>query len=488
MSLPSLQIFDSMRSQKRELIPLEPGHVKLYVCGMTVYDLAHIGHARVYISFDVITRYLRHRGYKVTYVRNFTDIDDKIIARAAERDQSPLELANHFIGEFTADLDTLSCLPPDKEPRVTTHIPEIISLISDLIERGHAYAAAGDVYFEVSTFPEYGKLSGQRLDEMRAGERVASDPRKRSPHDFALWKAARPGEPEWESPWGPGRPGWHIECSAMSATHLSPSFDLHGGGKDLTFPHHENEIAQSECGYGQPYANSWMHVGLVQIDGEKMSKSLNNFWTIRDVLELWHPEAVRFFLLSAHYRKPINYSEDNLDIGQDRLEYAYQTLASLAALWEKVEKPEADKNAGAKELEAFHAGMDDDFNTPVALATVHDLCRQLNERLATKKLGKKPEVLATIAGLEAALRTISSILAVLELEPGAALEDLRLRACKRRGIEPADVEAQIQARKAARDDKDWQEADRIREGLEARGVELMDSPEGTTWRVRLSDK
>ena len=485
MTLTPPAVYDSLSGAKRPMPLLHPGRVGLYVCGVTVYDYAHIGHARVYVFFDLVVRYLRSRGYDVTYVRNHTDIDDKIIARAAEVGEEPLALAARFIDALQEDLASLAVGPPSVEPRVSTHIGEIVGMVERLIARGHAYPVDGDVYFEVATFEEYGKLSGQRLEEMRAGERVAVDERKRHPSDFALWKAAKPGEQSWDSPWGPGRPGWHIECSAMSATHLGPSFDVHGGGKDLTFPHHENEIAQSECAHGQTYVGTWMHVGLVQVDGEKMSKSLGNFWTIRDVLARWHPESLRLFLLSAHYRKPVSYSAHNLDLAQERVSYAYRTLAALRGLWRDVERPAPAHGALRARREAWEAGLDDDFNTPVALALLSDSLRRANELLATKKLSRRPDVLAELAALDVFLHEIAAVLGVLGGEPESALEALRLSSAARRGVEPAWVEEQVAARRAARDARDWAEADAIRQRLAAHGVDVMDTPEGTTWLVRL---
>jgi len=483
MSLPTLSVFDSLSNTKRALVPVCPGHVGLYVCGVTVYDLAHIGHARVFVAFDVITRYLRHRGYDVTYVRNHTDVDDKIINRAAERQISPSELAQLYIDELDRDMSQLGCLPPTHEPRVSTHMTEIIQLIEKLIERGHAYDVSGDVFFSVDSYEAYGKLSRCKLDQMRAGERVAVDDRKRNPADFALWKSAKPGEPTWESPWGPGRPGWHIECSAMSTRYLGFTFDIHGGGKDLTFPHHENEIAQSECAHGQTYANNWMHVGLVNIDGEKMSKSLGNFWTVRDVLESYHAETIRTFMLAAHYRKPVAYGPANLDLARHRLQYLYTTREALSATLERVEPPAADEGVFAELIGALQQGMDDDFNTPVALAVITDAAKRANELLQTKKLAKRSDVLAKLVAIDQVFDTFAEIFGVLGEAPATLLRDIRDRLARQHNIDSAWVDAQIARRREAREAKDWSAADEIRDELAARHIELMDRPEGTTWRI-----
>ncbi len=483
MTPPTLQLYDTLAGHKRALEPIEPGHVGLYVCGVTVYDLTHIGHARVFVAFDVITRYLRHRGYEVTYVRNHTDVDDKIIARANERGEEPLALAQRYIDELDADMGRLGVQSPTREPRVSTHIEHIVRMTETLIERGHAYVVDGDVYYAVDSFPDYGKLSRMKLDEMRAGERVDVDTRKRNTADFALWKARKPGEPAWDSPWGEGRPGWHIECSAMSTTYLGANFDIHGGGKDLVFPHHENEIAQSEGATGQPFANYWMHVGLVQIDGEKMSKSLGNFWTVRDVLDAYHPEVVRYFMMSAHYRKPIGYSQANLDLARHRLQYLYGTRQAIGALFGRVERPEPDEAALAEWLGQLHGGMDDDFNTPVALAVMGDVAKAANELLKTKKVAKKPDILAKIAAADAFFVRIGGIFGFLGGDPIATLHDIRARLARQLELDPAWVDGQISARNQARADKDWDAADAIRITLADRFVELMDTPEGTDWRI-----
>ncbi len=483
MTLPTIQIFDTMTGAKRPLEPVCPGRVGIYVCGVTVYDLTHIGHARVFVGFDIVTRYLRHRGYEVKYVRNHTDVDDKIINRANEKGQDPLELSQHFIEQLDADMGALGVITPDVEPKVSTHIGEIIAMVEKLIENGHAYDVNGDVFFEVGTFSDYGKLSGMKLDEMRAGERVNIDTRKKNPADFALWKSQKPGEPAWDSPWGKGRPGWHIECSAMSTTHLGANFDIHGGGKDLVFPHHENEIAQSEGACKEHYANSWMHIGLVNVDGEKMSKSLHNFWTVRDVLALYHPEVIRYFFLSAHYRKPISYSDGNLDLARHRLQYLYSTKEAVAALWERATRPEADAATRDEFVGRIYAGMDDDFNSSVALAVIGEAAKLANELLTTKKLAKKTDVLAKIAAVEELFDVFAACFGVLHNDPAEVLNDIRGRLAKQLSIDPAFVEQKIEDRATARANKDWAAGDAIRDELAELHVELMDRANGTDWRI-----
>jgi cysteinyl-tRNA synthetase len=483
MALPTIQVFDTMTGAKRTLEPVCPGRVGIYVCGVTVYDLTHIGHARVFVGFDIVTRYLRHRGYEVKYVRNHTDVDDKIINRANERGQDPLELSQHFIEQLDADMGSLGVMTPDVEPKVSTHIEEIVAMVEKLVANGHAYEVNGDVYFEVDTFPAYGKLSGMKLDEMRAGERVDVDSRKRNPADFALWKSQKPGEPAWESPWGLGRPGWHIECSAMSTTHLGANFDIHGGGKDLVFPHHENEIAQSEGACKEHYANMWMHVGLVNVDDVKMSKSLGNFWTVRDVVALYHSEVIRYFFLSAHYRKPISYSDGNLDLARHRLQYLYTTKDAISELWNRATRPPADKTVLDEFVARLYTGMDDDFNSSVALAVVGDAAKLANELLTTKKLAKKTDVLAKIAAVEELFGVFGACFGVLHSDARTVLADIRGRLAVQLEIDPAYVAGKIDERVAARAAKDWAAGDAIRDELASMHVELMDRADGTDWRI-----
>lgn len=482
-TLPPIHVFDTQAGQRSLLVPLEAGHVRMYVCGATVYDLIHIGNARVYATFDVVARYLRHRGYRVTYCRNYTDVDDKIIRRANQNGEAAQALADRYILEMAHDLGHLGCEPPDVEPKVSTHIPVIQEMVERLIARGHAYVADGDVYFAVDSFPAYGKLSGWNLEGARAGERVAIDTRKRNPADFALWKAAKPDEPHWPSPWGDGRPGWHIECSAMAWKHLGEQFDIHGGGKDLTFPHHENEIAQSECTHGHTYVNHWMHVGLVNVDGEKMSKSLGNFWMLRDVLAIHHPQTIRFFLLSAHYRKPIAYSDVNLDHASHRVRYLYRTAQAIAALAASTPLPPPDRATLSAWQTAMYAGMDDDFNTPVALAIVYEVARSANEWLATKKLSKQTQILAQIAAAQAFFEAFATFTGVLSADPTTVLDEMQALLVRQLGIDLAAVETLLAERAEARASKDWARADAAREALLAMHIQVMDTADGTRFFV-----
>ena len=457
-----LSIYNDLTRTKEPFEPLQPGKVNLYVCGMTVYDLCHLGHARVMVVFDVVYRYLRSLGFDVTYVRNITDIDDKIIARANERGEPFSELTNRFIAAMHEDADALGVLPPDQEPRATGYLPAIIRMIGRLIERGHAYVADnGDVYYDVRSFPEYGKLSGKSIDDLEAGARVEPGEVKRDPLDFALWKAAKPDEPAWDSPWGQGRPGWHIECSAMSTEALGDTFDIHGGGADLTFPHHENEIAQSEGATGHPFVRYWMHNGFVRINDEKMSKSLGNFFTVREILERYRPEEVRYFILTSQYRSPLNYDEERLENARAALTRFYTALRGL---------PDAEPK-GAEEFEqVFHAAMQDDFNTPEALAAMFELVREINRvRQAA------PDV---AAGLAAALRRMGDALGILQQEPEAYLRG----GADDDGMSDSEIDALIEKRQQAKQDKDWAEADRIRDELQGAGIVLEDGPGGTTWR------
>jgi cysteinyl-tRNA synthetase len=452
-----LHITNSLTRTKEEFVPLTPGQVRMYVCGMTVYDLCHLGHARVFVVFDMVTRWLRASGYRVEYVRNITDIDDKIIKRAADNGETPAELTGRFIVAMHEDERALGVLPPDHEPRATEYVAQMLALIGQLIQNGLAYPAPnGDVYYSVRAFPEYGRLSGKSLDELRAGERVGVDPSKRDPMDFVLWKSAKPGEPAWESPWGSGRPGWHIECSAMSADLLGKHFDIHGGGQDLQFPHHENEIAQSEGAHGCKFVNYWMHNGFVRVDNEKMSKSLGNFFTIREVLEKYDAEVVRFFILRAHYRSPLNYSDAHLDDAKGALSRLYTALKhalATAAAPDWSEPPAA----------AFRAAMDDDFNTPEAIAVLFDLASEANR------------------GDAAAARMLRSLGGVLGLLQRDAADFLQAGTAPG-GLSEAEIEALIAARQAARKARDFAGSDRIRHELTAAGIVLEDGAGGTTWR------
>ena len=452
-----LHITNSLTRTKEEFVPLTPGVVRMYVCGMTVYDLCHLGHARVFVVFDMVTRWLRASGYRVDYVRNITDIDDKIIKRAHDNGETPAELTGRFIAAMHEDERALGVLPPDHEPRATEYVAQMLALIGQLIANGLAYPAPnGDVYYSVRAFPAYGRLSGKSLDELRAGERVDIDPNKRDPMDFVLWKAAKPGEPAWDSPWGPGRPGWHIECSAMSAELLGQHFDIHGGGQDLQFPHHENEIAQSEGAHGCTFVNYWLHNGFVRVDNEKMSKSLGNFFTIREVLEKYDAEVVRFFILRAHYRSPLNYSDAHLDDAKGALTRLYTALKNAPV---SVPAPDWTQLAAQR----FKAAMDDDFNTPEALAVLFELAGEANR------------------GDTAAATTLRSLGAVLGLLQREATDFLQAGSAID-GLSEAGIEALIAARQAARKAKDFAESDRIRDALTAAGVVLEDGAGGTTWR------
>ncbi len=472
-----IRIHNSLTGEKQPLTPIVPGEVRMYVCGMTVYDYVHIGHARMMIVFDVVARYLRWRGYRLTYVRNITDIDDKIIRRAAENGEPIEALTGRFIGAMHEDCARLGIARPDFEPRATAHVPQIIEMVAKLIEGGYAYVAPnGDVMYAVAKFHGYGRLSGKRLSDLRAGARVEVDEAKRDPLDFVLWKHARPGEPAWDSPWGRGRPGWHIECSAMSVALLGGHFDIHGGGMDLKFPHHENEIAQSCAATGERFADIWMHNGFVNVDNEKMSKSLGNFFTVREVLpRLRHPEVLRYFVLSSHYRGPINYSLEQLEQADAALQRLYLALRGL---------PQATP-AESRYSGLFREAMDDDFNTPDALAVLQTLTREINS-------ARDSADALRAAALGAELRSLAGVLGLatvdaeqwLRLPRGGAAAGAEDAAGGRAGqLDEADIEQRIAARAAARKAKNWAESDRIRDELAAFGVVLEDKPGGgTAWR------
>jgi cysteinyl-tRNA synthetase len=457
-----MKIYNTLARGKEDLVPLTPGEIKMYSCGVTVYDLSHVGHARMLVVFDVIARYLRFAGYRVTFVRNFTDIDDKIIRRATEEGISVREVSERNISAFHADMAALGVLPPDAEPKATEHVPAMIALIERLVARGFAYAVEGDVYFEVRRFPAYGKLSGKNLDELQVGARVDVDERKRDPRDFALWKTAKPGEPAWESPWGPGRPGWHIECSAMSAGYLGETFDIHGGGEDLIFPHHECEIAQTEADTGKPFARYWVHNGMVNMGREKMSKSLGNTLTIRDLLTRHDPAALRLLLLGTHYRSPLEWAEERVE----------DSARALARLWRPVD--DAAKQAAVSATAApetplppelvpyrqhFLEAMDDDFNTPEALGALFDLSRALrNEGTTASALVRGARELQTLAGA------------------------LGLQGPRRGGLDESTVNRLIEERAEARRQRNFKRADEIRGEIERLGAILEDKPSGTAWR------
>ena len=462
-----LQIYNSLTRQKEVFQPIEPGKVRMYVCGMTVYDYCHVGHARAMVVFDVVTRWLRAKGYDVTYVRNITDIDDKIIRRAQENGEDFHELTARFIRAMHEDLAALGILPPTHEPRATDAMVDMIALIQILIDKGYAYVgASGDVYYDVSRFERYGQLANKKLEDLRAGARVEVEEAKDDPLDFVLWKTAKPNEPGWASPWGMGRPGWHIECSAMSTRCLGEHFDIHGGGMDLKFPHHENEIAQSEAASGHRYANVWMHNGFVQVNEEKMSKSLGNFFTVREVLQRYQPEVVRLFILSSHYRGPLNYADENLDHAKSSLTRLYTALRGLPVVEEPLEE-----NWRVR----FEQAMDDDFNTPEALAVLFDLSREIN------KLHDHDEMAA--ARLSASLRHLGKQLGLLQADPESYLKSgAEAVASLSSGIASEEIEALIAQRNIARKAKNWAEADRIRAQLQEAKVVLEDTSKGTIWR------
>ena len=458
-----LSIYNSLTGKKEEFQPLEPGKIRMYVCGMTVYDYCHMGHARVMVVFDMVVRYLRYRGFDVTYIRNITDIDDKIINRARENNESITDITNRFIQAMHEDETALGILPPDQEPRATQHIEQITKMIGALIDNGFAYIASNrDVFFDVSKFPSYGKLSGKQIDELRSGARVEIQEAKDDPLDFVLWKVAKPDEPSWDSPWGPGRPGWHIECSAMSTHCLGNHFDIHGGGMDLQFPHHENEIAQSEGATGETFVNLWMHNGFVRVNDEKMSKSLHNFFTVREVLKQYRPEEIRFFILSSHYRSPLNYSVENLGEARAALIRLYTALRDVDA---------GDAGPDNSFAEQFNTVMDDDFNTPRAIAVLHDIAHEIN------RLDKSSPRARTLA---ATLKFHGGVFGLLQESPVAYLQS-------RPGtvdgaLANDEIEDLIRQRNEARTEGNYKEADRIRDLLTDKGISLEDTPQGTIWQ------
>ncbi len=453
-----LNIYNDFTNKKEPFFPINPPHVRMYVCGMTVYDFCHLGHARVMVVFDLVYRYLQHLGYQVTYVRNITDIDDKIIHRSIKNNEPFNDLTKRFIEAMREDAGKLGVLPPTLEPRATEHIGTILDMITRLINLGHAYVSNnGDVYYSVASFPSYGRLSGKTIDDLLPSNAVVLDENKRAPSDFCLWKTAKTGEPSWESPWGPGRPGWHIECSAMSTSTLGNHFDIHGGGMDLQFPHHENEIAQSEGATGEKFVNFWMHNGFVQVNNEKMAKSLGNFFTIRDILQNFQAEEIRYFILSSHYRSALNYNDENLRISHNALTRMYTALRGLS-----LSAPLGNN----KFRQRFMTAMDDDFNTPEAVAVLFDLVHEVNR--------KKNENESDVAAFGTELKYLGNILGILQENPETYLK----------GIPYNEIEIQtlIDKRSKARKAKQWEEADRIRAELLRLHIILEDGPAGTTWR------
>lgn len=471
-----LKIFNTLSRSKQIFAPIHLNQVRMYVCGMTVYDYCHLGHARVMVVFDTVARWFRASGYDVTYVRNITDVDDKIIQRANQNQESIGELTQRFIDAMNEDATKLGVIRPDIEPRATTHIDAMIDMISRLIAKGHAYVAEnGDVFYAVRSFDGYGKLSGKSLDDLRAGERVEVDTFKKDPLDFVLWKSVKPNEPNWDSPWGLGRPGWHIECSAMSARHLGEHFDIHGGGQDLQFPHHENEIAQSEATHSCQMANYWMHNGFVRVDDEKMSKSLGNFFTIRTVLEKYDAEVVRFFILRAHYRSPLNYSDKHLDDAKAALTRLYTALRGIEMSVEAIDwgNPYATR---------FKEAMDDDFNTPEAIAVLFDLANEVNKDKSIETASLLKSLGVTLGMLESdANEFLQGKSYVLNAESG----ELKLTGSDANistELSSNKIDEMIHQRLSAKKSKNFDEADRIRKDLADKGVILEDTPQGTTWR------
>jgi len=491
-----LRVYNTLTGKKEEFVPLVPGKVSMYVCGVTVYDHCHIGHARANVVFDVIYRYLLHSGYDVNYVRNYTDVDDKIINRANREGVDFREITERFIAEFDRDMAQLGVAVPTHQPRATEHIDDIIRIVASLVEKGFAYQAGGDIYFSIEKYNEYLKLSRRNLDDMKAGARIEVDERKSHPMDFVLWKEAKPGEPSWDSPWGKGRPGWHIECSAMSMRFLGATIDIHGGGKDLVFPHHENEIAQSEAATGRPFVRYWLHNGFVNINSEKMSKSLGNFFTIREVLERYDAEALRFFLLTAHYRSPLDFSDQNMKEAEAGLDRIYTALAAMdelgvgagghagkidAKLLKEAEQELLEKSEGFGER--FREAMDDDFNTAQVLGNIFDLVRAVNRALAE---GGKPSkaLKAVLSQARTALDGAGEVLGILRTRPDDYLEKARERKLAELGITRKEIETLIEERAAARKAKDFARGDQIRDSLLARNIVLLDSPQGTKWRIK----
>jgi len=478
-SIGSLTLYNTETRRKETFVPRVAGQIGLYACGMTVYDYCHIGHARVMVSFDFMLRFLRAQGWQVKFVRNITDIDDKIIQRAQDNQETITALTERFIAAMNQDAERLGCLPPDEAPRATEYIPEMQHMISTLIDKKHAYVSKeGDVYYAVESFPQYGRLSGRKLEDNQAGasQRMAVERDKQHPFDFVLWKAAKPSEPSWASPWGAGRPGWHIECSAMSTCCLGNHFDIHGGGGDLMFPHHENEIAQSEAATGETYVNYWMHVGFVNVDGEKMSKSLGNFFTIRDVMQQFAPEVIRYFIVASHYRSPLNFSDVALKDARQALSRFYQALKLVPAV--VASESTVTTDAATLELlqqteQRFVAAMNDDFNTPEALAVLFELTREINRELNSSRV-------AAAQAIAQHLKQLAAMLGLLTQDPVAFLQGSADGLTD--GINEAQILAQIAARQAAKAARDFAQADQIRKDLLAAGIVLEDGRDGTTWR------
>ncbi len=488
-----LKVYNTLGREKQPFEPLEDGHVTMYVCGMTVYGDAHIGHARTYLAFDIVKRYLEYKGYDVTYIQNVTDVDDKIINAAQQRGIPPLEHSAEYEERCLSDLEALGIQHADRYPRASEHIDEMIALVEDIIDNGYAYEAGGDVYFSVESFDDYGKLSGQRVEEMQAGARIEPGDKKRSPLDFTLWKAAKPGEPSWESPWGDGRPGWHIECSTMSTTYLGVPFDIHGGGQDLVFPHHENEIAQAEAGLQEQFARYWLHSGMLNVSGEKMSKSEGNFVTIREALQRWDAETLRFFFASYHYRSPADYSEENMEMARRRLERIHRLRDDLRAKAGDVDASVDEENLGKRDKtylqvirvcrQRFEAAMDDDFNTPEAIAVLFDFVRESNRYLSEGQ----PDASLCRRALETLLETGRVLTLFQETGRDVDVEAVRELAETYGGSGEGSLDEVmaelLEIREQARRDKDYETADAIRDDLETLGFEVQDTDEGPRWRL-----
>ncbi|MFZ5646270.1 MAG: cysteine--tRNA ligase [Bacillota bacterium] len=484
-----MQIYNTLTRRKEDLVPREPGKIYMYVCGPTTYNFIHLGNARPLVIFDTARRYFRYKGYKVRYVQNFTDIDDKIINRAREEGEDPVLLARKYVDEYYQDADALNVMRADVHPKVSEHLSEIVEMIGRLLERGHAYVVDGDVYYDISSFPEYGKLSGRSLEDMQAGARVEVDARKRHPMDFALWKAAKEGEPAWDSPWGPGRPGWHIECSAMSRKYLGDNFDIHGGGYDLIFPHHENEIAQSEAATGKTFARYWMHNGFITVNQEKMSKSLGNFFLVREILDKFPPETVRFFLLSTHYRSPLDFDDEKLAAagrGLERIKNCLRLIEEAAGGPARETMNEEDSRlAGVldKRRQEFESALDDDLNTALAIGIVFDAVGDINSYLHKPGQGEGPggQILSRARSL---LEDFNSVLGLFKTDgTGRIILD---RQDKGEGKLVSDLlELIIKIRQEARAKKDWATADGIRNGLKELGIILEDTPSGVRWKKQV---
>lgn len=487
----SIRIHNTLTGKKEPFEPLEPGHIKLYVCGITSYDYCHIGHARSALAFDMIVRYFRYRQYKVTYIRNFTDIDDKIIARANEQGIPSEVLAQRFIDEFYVDMDNLGVDRPSMEPKATEHIQEMIDLISELEAKGMAYQAGNDVYYSVASFADYGKLSHRNLDDLKAGARISINEQKKNPMDFVLWKGSKPGEPKWQSPWGEGRPGWHIECSAMSRKYLGATFDIHGGGKDLVFPHHENELAQSEGANEKPFVNMWVHHGFVTIKDEKMSKSLGNFLTIRDILAHYHPEVLRFFIFSTHYRNPLDFSEKAMQDAIAGLDRLYECVANIEQLKDCTSSSDGESVISKKDrskIESmetrFQQAMDNDFNTAQAQGIFFDCVKVLNKVNRMLPATPASSDIEFLFASVATLKQLASIMGLLQQDAATYLMEKKAALLADLDIDEAEILALIEKRNEAKSKKDWAKSDEIRDQLLARQIELKDGPDGTSWSVK----